>query len=170
MTPRLFLDVDGVINAVCRGNNPRDCWPDYQTTVVEGFRITWSSQVAKRLARLDDHVEINWLTTWEHLAPQLLAPFMRLPNWPVAERSSMSMDSFPWWKLDVVRSYWEKDQRPFIWLDDDIGYFYDPHVQEFVQELPAGSCMLVCPETRRGLEPHHFNEIDYWLEELARKR
>jgi hypothetical protein len=88
--PRLFLDVDGVLNPIIFDRTPHPAWTDWQTGRASRFRIVWSPSVVRFLRRIGDDVDVVWLTSWgddadEHLAPSWGCPIGRSQ---VASRST----------------------------------------------------------------------------------
>jgi HAD domain in Swiss Army Knife RNA repair proteins len=149
---RLFLDVDGVINAL----SPTDRWDDLTHSRVDGFPIYWSPTVVRFLNELSSQVEILWLTSWEESAPNLLAPSLGLRPFGLAGRQTGAPRA-GWWKHGWVESHWARDPKPFIWIDDELGYFSS--VQNWLGELPINQALAISPDTSDGLCPDHLDQI-----------
>lgn len=155
MRVRLLLDVDGVLNAVT--GRPGAFYQDWRNDEVYGFNITWSPTVANFVVALQDQgVEVQWLTTWGHLANDHLGPVLHLPEYPVLAEVYDFPDD-PWWKLVAIRDLHESDPIPFVWIDDDI--HFDPEALEWLGTLPEGSFLAVSPNTREGILPEHIVTI-----------
>lgn len=166
---RVFLDVDGVLNAVPGGH---EWWDDWRTGRARphggmGYKITWSPRVASYIAGLDDRSEVMWLTTWEDQANSWISPMLGLPEWPVAGYNT-DIWTPGWWKLDVVRKWWENDGRPFVWLDDDIDSDYA--AREWLAGLPEGSCLYISPLSEAGLLPADLELIEAFVGEMTTRR
>lgn len=107
----LFLDVDGVLNAVTPASQPPVGWPDFaHHPNVNGYPLWLSRQMMARLLEFD--VEIVWCTTWEHDAPRMIAPLVQAPDFRVL---SLGLDS----KATVVTRELRARPQPWIWIDDD---------------------------------------------------
>ncbi len=172
MTPLLFLDVDGVLNALTDNPDP-SIWPDWQHTQVRNrinsFPICWSPSVVARLVgwHKEGLAEIHWLTTWLGDANGELGTRLGLPQWPVVgshltedPARSSGGDPFGWWKADLVDEILAHDpKRPFVWLDDDL------RVQpRLLARLRAEhDCLLVGPFSETGLTPSQLDRVDTWL-------
>lgn len=160
--PRLLLDVDGVLNAVpFDSRSRRNPWPDYQRSRVNGFTIWWSPSMVARLVALSERVEVLWLTTWEDLAPLHIAPALGLPAWDLAGRDPNVHEVTGWWKFDVARDLYERDLRPFIWIDDDFA-FWRP-ANEWMEGLPRGVGVAIAPTSEYGITPTHLDLIEAFL-------
>jgi Swiss Army Knife RNA repair-like protein len=116
MKPLLFVDVDGVLN-VLRAGIPKG----FRTHVCNGYTITYDPANAERLARLAEHFDLVWGTTWEEGANEWIAPLFGLARLPVCELPILrdsTQRSDPSWKLRDILAY--AGDRPFVWLDDMI--------------------------------------------------
>jgi hypothetical protein len=161
--PRLLLDVDGVLNAWPYTRSAENPWADYRRHQVNGFTINWSPTVRDAIIALGEHVEILWLTTWEHDAQNHLAPALELPRFDLAgAHDNVPDDEDRWWKLDVARGLYEQDQRPFIWIDDDITYEYP--ALRWLETLPEGAALALAPRSQHGITPDHLKLIQDFLD------
>lgn len=166
MKPYLFLDVDGVLNAL-DGLNKGD-WDDFKKVKVEaplggvygigGYRFTmrFSKTMCAALAALD--VEIHWATTWEHLANENLWRHTGLNDYPVACRMATGMThgiatgEEIWWKWVQIRKMLEVDPRPMIWCDDEA---IPAHAHEWL-EANGVAHLLIAPDEKVGLTRDHL--------------
>lgn len=173
----MFLDVDGVVNAVSGTPDPQ-VWPDWQTATVRNrlaaFPILWSPSVVDRLCSWDERglVEIFWLTTWLDDANGELAQTLGLPGWAVLGSDlaadpalSSSGGAWGWWKADLVHQQLHTHPgRPFVWLDDDLDA-----ERALCDQLTADhDCLLLAPSSPVGLTPAQLDEVESWLQERAR--
>lgn len=158
---RVFIDVDGVINAVCDPRLPfPDCWsPDtWATSDANGFTITWSTGVAQALRTLftTPRLEVIWLTTWTEDARTKIAPLLELADAPALPQPFREKNG--WWKLEHVRRLRaEEPTVPFIWVDDDIAW--DQEARDFLAGLPEDTFLAVSPKTEVGLTPFQLEKI-----------
>jgi hypothetical protein len=171
--PRLFLDVDGVLNAF-DFDPSRDIagFADFDVHEIEfepdsqftdAFIVVLSPTMGARLAGLG--ADISWATTWEHRADSAIAERCGLPRGlPVLTRPCDATDHWAGWKFDAVRRSVESDSRPFVWLDDDIDRFVAGSLtaRAWAAELSMPS-LLIAPDPRSGLLPEHVDEIEEFL-------
>lgn len=169
-TPLWLLDVDGVLNAIEPKNKHRNAWGRYEKQRVDGgFEITWAPALITGIREMieDGLVEVQWLTTWMHLANGGLRVLLDLPELPVAA----TMDEFrrgnhtvDWWKLAAAKRV--AGQRPLIWTDDDLAGSDDARL--WVTERPWPT-LAICPSYRGGLQPEEFQKIyDFAISARAR--
>lgn len=167
MTPYLFLDVDGVLNAGKR--RLEGGWTDWRrikirdvprgdvaSGVLDDFVLRLSKTMCAALATLP--VEIHWATTWEHLANERLYWHTGLNDYPVACRRRLREGHG--WKWEDIRLMLEADPRPVIWLDD-----------ECIPEEAGDWCeangipyLFIAPDEEVGLTRAHVDQIKEWLD------
>lgn len=171
-SPLMFIDFDGVINAVTQKGKKtdRNVWADYTqvdmpSTISEepSWSVNYSPTVIKFLHEMADAgVEIVWLSTWcEDTAffPEILgAPVAKwLGKSGLAAQDANLNQSKTWWKLDAAREY--AGTRAVIWLDDD-HYYNARKVNEWVSgRVKYASTLIVSPQTRLGLTKKMLREI-----------
>jgi hypothetical protein len=155
MTERviLFLDIDGVLNAL----SSRHGFKDGRRRVVDGFELNLSRRLGQRLRDLD--AEVRWLTTWGDRA-NAVGALIGLPHYTVAARPHGGASSAGSWKLDAVRSHTVREPRPFVWVDDEA---IDEQAAEWVTSCGVRS-LLVRPRPNRGLAPADLDEIERFIE------
>jgi hypothetical protein len=163
MKPRVYLDVDGVLNAVCHTPD-LDVWPDYTSIRSVGGRMCYSPSVTRIIADWHESeiAEVLWLTTWEDMA-QDMAPEVGLPHFGVAGTRRDFDDFMGWWKLGVVQRDVATDPgRPFVWIDDDL--YYDEDAVRWLNDL-ATPFLAITPRVSYGLRRDELEGIDAWLEQ-----
>lgn len=171
MKTNIYLDVDGVFNAVADAPPRIDMgWQERWVGPVKvgGISILYSVELVAAVNEIAARpgVTIKWLTAWEELAADELAPAIGLAtgsDWEVI--TSVEDDdpqNFNWWKLDRIR----KDlatSRPdrAVWVDDDIAY--DP--KSLVWLMSPGLPMLhLSPRTLHGLTRSDVQQINDFLD------
>lgn len=172
--PYLFLDVDGVLNAL-DGRNKGD-WDDFckkdvwaplggvQGSHLQKFRMRISKKMCAALAALD--AEIHWATTWEHLANDTLHELTGFNDYPVACRMATGMThglltgEEVWWKFVEIYRIVEADPRPFIWCDDEA---IPPFASERFRDL-GQPFMLVEPDSDVGLTQEMVQRMRDFIE------
>lgn len=149
----VYLDVDGVINAL-NGTRPPWGWDeDGQVASVNQFSIRWATGLIAALNALAaaDHVHMHWLTTWEHDAPRDLCPAIGLngANWPVLVREPRhEPTALAWWKHHALAEHLPFE-RAAVWIDDDLVYDPSGDTRRFLAGHP--NVVPVCPVSSVGL-------------------
>lgn len=125
---KLYLDVDGVLNAFGEGAPEWAPWTVTRCSTNQGsglktsFHIRHSLAMGQAIADLD--VEICWLTTWGNDANKAIGPLFGWPSYEVVpgeEGEDWNDEEIVWWKWKTLQIFHEMDPRPFIWADDDLG-------------------------------------------------
>ncbi len=161
--PLLFLDVDGVVSPVAgahMGPLPT-CWPEWRRAPSLNMPVFFAPDLVARLTALP--VERVWCSTWEKgvetygLSKDLGwagQPYLKLPA-PI----------HPWDKLVAVQEYLRSQpDRPFIWVDDDPRMASSGMRWARTIQQPH---LLIRPEKKVGLTPHHVARIERWLNETG---
>lgn len=190
LRPVLYLDVDGVLNAIpylsdddVIGNDPiitaqvqeraaevgKTAYDDYRADWVNGYKITWSPTVIAAVKRWATIADMRWLTTWRDDAPGLLGPLFELPEFPAAYPPNVSTgvlgldreNRFRWWKLDVVKLQWNVNPGPFVWIDDDLSF--EAGAEAWAQSIDTDSRLAINPEPYVGLSKEDVREVDAFL-------
>lgn len=151
-TARIYLDVDGVLNAVTR-KIPDWGWDTHRTKRVNGYPITWSPDLIEVLnvVAATPGIGVYWLTTWCHDAPEKLAHALGIQHgdeWPVVGyehwRRSVGL---PWWKHLAIVEHLEGFDGPVLWIDDDHGA--DPACVAWLSGQPQ--ILAMAPSTGVGI-------------------
>lgn len=165
MTTRIYIDVDGVVNAF---QTPATHGDDDSEGVQEvyGYWIRYSRNLVEKLNELHsrEDVEFVWLTTWQNLAQEFLAPALGLSEW----QAVLHKDAAPvawtyyeagvrnyWWKLDALRKHLgENPVDKFVWIDDE---FYEEiryEAKNWVKDNYTDSeALIIGPDPSEGLNP-----------------
>ena len=164
--PLLLLDVDGVLNPVCR-----DLPDGWRRGTFNGYVLSWDPTITDRLRRLHEsgRVELQWLTTWTTDADRLLADPMGLPRGLRTHARGDAPTGFlglfrgvaGWWKLAVAREVAaaEPDRR-IVWIDDDLA----EQAADTGEWLAANPHVLVvAPDLMIGLTHEQLDEVERWL-------
>lgn len=126
MTTTIYLDVDGVLNAVSKRTPSLKItgWDDWTIKRVGRWPIHHSPAMIAELNALAarDDVTFKWLTTWEDDAAKVLSPAIGLngQDWEVLHGDQHAWRGANWWKLQAIRADVEAGAGNFIWIDDDI--------------------------------------------------
>ena len=129
MTTTIYLDVDGVLNAVTKKSDTlvkETGWAQWETKPVNKYPILWAPELINALNDLSsrEDVEFKWLTTWKHDAAKVLSPAIGINgrDWEVLEGDLHAWGGpRGWWKLEAIRADVEAaDPERIIWIDDDL--------------------------------------------------
>jgi len=161
--PWLFLDIDGVINSTWRSvRNDRAYqltgFADYQTCQAGGFTIAYSPSVVERILSLDANVV--WATTWitvPEALEELIAELGITDDLPrltkVKPRSATACG-----KAEGIKRWLADDDRPFVWIDDDIGS------EDHELCIDHGyDCLLVVPDRDLGITAGELEQIEQFV-------
>lgn len=162
---RVFVDVDGVINAYSgKPHVPDWGWPRENGEYVKvlGLGIVYSPDMIQRLGDVTarDDVEALWLTTWVDTARDDLAPVIGLGStWHVVPRT---YDEKIWWKLDAIQSLNTGFTGKVVWVDDDIKFF--PEAKEWLESCDL-DILAVSPRTETGITLSQMQRIERYVNE-----
>lgn len=165
---RIYIDVDGVLNAVSL-SAPAWGWGAHSDVRVEGMPIRWSPELVAALNEVtaSNAVETFWLTTWEHDAPKHLAPAIGLKgeHWPVVgtEQHYSKELAGGWWKLAALRDHIADFGGPVLWIDDDIRF--DPPAREWLGDNLH--VVAMSPRTELGITRHQMEIVRRFVDEIA---
>jgi hypothetical protein len=111
--PYLLIDVDGVLNPFGSGVRPEG----FSRHQLMGNEVWLSRRHGLWLNQLATWFDLVWTTAWEHDAPRLIAPILKLPtDLPVIEFGQGAADET--WKLHDVERF--VGNRPLAWIDDEL--------------------------------------------------
>lgn len=110
--PYLLIDVDGVLNPFGTSRAP----DGFARHELLGYDVWLSPRHGLWLNALATWFDLVWATTWEHDAPRLIAPILKLPSdIPVIEFRQSEGET---WKLGDVAHF--AGSKPLAWIDDDL--------------------------------------------------
>lgn len=160
MSTTIYLDVDGVINAVTKRVPTSTGWGEYARRKVNGFPIMFAPGLIEALNELAarDDVTIKWLTTWEKDAAEDLSPALGLngQDWEVLTGDQEAWRGGDWWKLQAIKADVEASgPERFFWIDDDLGA--EAAALSWMDSRPEGTA--VTPQMRLGLTVAHLDEL-----------
>ncbi len=166
---RIYLDVDGVINACNRSGLPEWGWTSGETIRVNGYGITYSPDFVSLLNRVAARKDVGvyWLTTWCYDAPQKLAPALGLDGleWPVVGYHHWTRSiGLPWWKHLAIVDHLEISDPfdgPVLWIDDDHGV--DPGAVAWLRG--QRHVKTLAPKTLVGVTKDEAEQIETFVSE-----
>lgn len=155
--PVWLLDIDGVINA----NKPG--WSAAPRKVFcGGFTIRWAPALIVRIRQLHraGRVEVRWSSTWcgyptqlGELSTQLGVDF--LPSFgdrpPTKTWGDLKVEA----AIDVLAS-----GRRLVWTDDDEVDAARHLFPQLAEAEADGRALLIAPQSNRGLQPEHLDQIE----------
>ncbi|UUX60157.1 HAD domain-containing protein [Glutamicibacter halophytocola] len=150
----LFLDIDGVLNAVGALLDPERGrpWQDFEAVSGERWGETVSPEMIRHLnAIIVDHkVTVIWLSTWQDQAPAF--------GHKIGLEGSLD---WPWLSTEDARGKWGKhvsieaylDKLPgrnanVAWIDDDLGDEHDSAVW-----AADNNILALAPRAKHGITP-----------------
>lgn len=159
MTTTVYLDVDGVLNAVNKRTPSMKItgWDNWETKPVNGWPILFSPDMVAALNELADQPDVTfkWLTTWEEEAAKVLSPAIGIngQDWEVLHGDQHAWHGRDWWKLQAIRADVESGAGNFVWIDDDISA--EPHAIDWAQSREDG--LILSPSSTQGLTREDLN-------------
>lgn len=169
MTVNVYLDVDGIINAV-NIQTPPWGWHDSATTTADGSRILYSPSLITELNRLSclPGIRFHWVTTWDERAGTHLAPAIGLDadHWEtVGTRHHYDTALTGWWKLPAIIEHVDATQPDaIVWVDDDLAT--DIEALQWVNAHPL-PFLAVSPNCHVGLTRAETRDLADFLEAHA---
>lgn len=170
MRPLILIDVDGVVNAFDKRGWPDGTrWHDLRAGGEDGetYRLRIAGPALDAIERWTGRADVQWHTTWQqhvyNITDQLNFPRLPIANAPEFLTWNHS-SATAWWKVPAVLRALEED-RPLVWIDDDISY--DRRARQQVREAsPHTPRKLVCPSSIEGLVTKQIDGINAWLDKV----
>lgn len=172
LLPIWLVDIDSTLqvpppHSFDIGNNNKKLlklYAEWERVIIEGFHITYAPEVIAFINRMHESglVEIQWLTTWKHLANTEFSPVVGLPEFPVSDAGGSDW-IYPhenWWKYRSVEQH--ASVRPTIWTDDDITKEAAADMKSYAKDNQQES-LVIRPAVSRGLEPSHLEQIEAFI-------
>lgn len=159
MTTTIYLDVDGVLNAVSKRTPSVKIsgWDDWTIKRVGRWPIHHSPAMIAELNALAarEDVTLKWLTTWEDAAANELSPAIGIngQEWEVLHGDQHAWHGPDWWKLQAIRADVEASAGNFIWIDDDISA--ERHAIEWAHG--RDDVMILSPASSQALTREDLN-------------
>jgi len=153
---RLYLDVDGVINAMTE-RRAQDFSAVDVTVFGNGMRMTYpilyNQNILNGLQQLRNefNMELVWLTTWleDDAILTLVAKLGTIYDGrllPIPQRRLSGRSAA--WKVNALLADLNNDPVPYIWVDDVDIHFYG----EKAKSESAERALHISPQPNRGLE------------------
>ena len=148
--PLLLLDIDGTLVPL----GPPD-GIDLLEPPVGGDHayVRYRPELSGWMARLAEAFELVWATSWGVDANHVLSPLLGLPPLPVVPITDEAGPGETL-KLPAIRRF--VGERPFAWIDDDIGEDARTWVDLRVEVSPGH---LVMTQADRGIDEGHVHEL-----------
>jgi hypothetical protein len=158
---RLYLDVDGVINAQMPFG-----WGRLQRQHVVAdestYRIRWAPRMVEALGALD--LEIVWLTSWRQWGPLSIAPAIGLgadsrvlhPNGDPDAKTPQ--DNSIYWKIEQLEADQSASPSRFIWVDDEIND--EPMIRLRAENLGG---LAISANDLIGITPKNIEQMQEYI-------
>jgi hypothetical protein len=160
----IYFDFDGCIN-IFSGKPPRQntFWmKEWKTTKLEGQPIMYSAELVEAINELAsrDDVRPVWLTDWQELARDVVAPEIGLDGpWDVL---TGDLGAYPWWKLKALQDdLKENPVDKFVVIDDNL--LYSKEMKEFV--LKKDNVLPIHPNAYHGVTKRNISGIIEFIDE-----
>lgn len=160
--PKLFLDVDGVVNGISHRAMSRE-WSDCSRHTFGLYKANLSAEMGEMLSMID--ADIVWLTTWQETASAGLGPAIRInapyvdwfdefyvPGLPTVTGKARGMAK--WLRDNSV-----PDSTPVLWVDDEL-LASNPGIS-------ARGLSYLSPKPRTGLTRADVLTIEEWAVSVA---
>ncbi len=186
MRPRLFLDVDGVLNAfgawrdvdtTAAGTSDGVSIPDgYRLARADGYLLLLVDEHVGWLAELAERYDVIWATMWQARAPVALAPVLGIgQDWDyldfdadpgldaglsAGQRVGDGIGSYKF--PSIVRA---AGDGPAVWIDDDL----DEGIRAWASARDAAGVptLLVEPHPAQGWTYEQYREVVAFAERLG---
>jgi hypothetical protein len=167
MKTTIYLDVDGVLNAVSKRTPSLKIsgWDNWKTKPVNGWPILFSPDMIDALNELagSPDVTFKWLTTWTDDAAKVLSPAIGIngQNWEVLDGDQHAWGGKRgWWKLDAIRdTSAPTDGHRHVWIDDDIS----AEVEAISWVQSRDDVLAISPSTMQGLTRDDLAQIKAFI-------
>lgn len=166
---RLYLDIDGVLNALSPNGSNGDEWNCRPKLFHAcGFRLRVAMPMVHALERLieAEDLELVWLTTWlrddsvDEFVHQLGAlKGGRKLRYPAGVGGPETWPDFHDWKWKELARDQSESPSDFIWIDDD----EVPIWRKFLGDIPGGDVLAIAPMPYMGINRYHMDEIKRFL-------
>jgi hypothetical protein len=151
--PILLLDIDGVLAPAVKGAPPCGFLLHEVTASTGKVHYVWlNPDHGVWLNELREHFELVWATGWEHDAPRLLGPLLRLPPMEVIVFAQRPQLGVRLGKLPDVAA--RVGDAPVAWVDDDL----DPDIHNWANRRTAPT-LLIEPDGASGLNSDHVRQL-----------
>jgi len=172
MKCKLYLDFDGVVNAV----EPQHSEIETFSIPIENSRflknpslITYSPNVINTLDRLREqyNMELIWLTTWNDRSDILLtSPYLKGLDGgrvitPMLNEEAKNKAEWTQWKADAIIADQTAEPAPYIWVDDNAHQHHSQTVDHHTRHITK---LFVTPQSRWGLTNDDLNQIEAFLQ------
>jgi hypothetical protein len=173
--PTLYLDIDGVLNAIPEYPGP----PGYTVHLMDGYAIHLHDELPAMIDRLGQHFDIVWFTLWNERAALLMGPHVGLQNtpylftsWRIGEQVMLdqgyppaAIDRVLYAKSPILAMDVDRRDR-WVWIDD--GHGRDDHAYLTREGFDPASFRLLQTDVRTGLTWADVERAIAWVPDLGK--
>jgi len=170
MSTTIYLDVDGVLNAITSRppSEKLTGWTQWDARRVNSWPIMFSTELIAALNELAARPDVSfkWLTTWQAAAATQLSPALELEGqeWEALEGDLHRWGGRDWWKLRAIRDdATPKEGERFVWIDDDISG--ERPAIEWAQSRP--DVLAISPSQALGLTRDDLDSLTAFIDQAA---
>lgn len=173
--PEIYLDVDGGVNAILDYVNKPHLLAhnDWEEKLVGEHRITYSPEVVNSLNVLSETAHITWLSAWKERAAKELSPAIGLnaKDFKHGEGHQSSLVykgpeiDKRWWKLNVILDHIRNDQRPLIWVDDELHNEVQRSIR-YIAVFEGVDLLMINTNIHVGLTNNDIDRIDLFMHKI----
>ncbi|HRY09027.1 MAG: hypothetical protein H6526_04960 [Actinobacteria bacterium] len=172
--PTLYLDIDGVLNAIPREIAP----PGYSVRMMDGFTIHLHTELPAMVTALREHFDIVWFTLWNERAPLLMGPQVGLPDtpylftsWHIGEQVMLdqgyppaAIDRVLYAKSPILAMEADRATQ-WVWIDDAHGHYDHAYLTQ--EGFDPANFRLLRTDLRTGLTWADVERAIAWVPELG---
>ncbi len=172
--PTLYLDIDGVLNAIPDEPGPTG----YSMLVIDSYVIHLHDEIAEMVSKLASHYDIVWFTLWNERAAPLIGPHVGLEEAPHLStswrlgRRRMLAQGYPEAAIRFVlyaKTPLLKDRvdlhAQWIWIDDSHGR--GDHSYLIREGFDPANFRLLRTDPRLGLTWPDVERAVGWIPDLG---
>lgn len=165
MVTSIYMDFDGCINVMSSGSPRKNTYwmGEWRITKLEEQVIHYSEELVTALNELTvrDDVRLVWLTDWQELARDVVAPEIGLDGpWEVL--TGDVYQEYPWWKVKALQDDIELNEVDRLVVIDD-NLLYSKEMKELV--MNKSFILPIHPNSYHGVTKKQISGIIEFINE-----